>query len=311
MKSCQALIIGLFLIDLPLHAAGLDDLTYTTTDGEVTITDCNEAASGELVIPDIIEGNSVGYIGDNAFTGCISLKSITIPNSVTSIGVGAFNSCLSLTSITISDEVTNIGKGAFMGCKVLTSITIPDNVTRIGGHVFVGCINLAEVIFLGDAPKVGVHVLLGNTSTIYRKPEAKGWGDTFAGRPVNLISEKPVEEKVLEVKKEVKTEEHIAENKPKLDGITLKELEFRGGIWHLKGSDTTYTGKVYWLYPNGKKKQEAHFKDGKHDGLIFVWHPNGKKKLEGRGKDGKMVEGSAKYWNSKGEPVDSEEEAFK
>jgi len=29
------------------------------------------------------------------------------------------------------------------------------------------------------------------TPTIYRKPEAKGWGDTFAGRPVKLISEKP------------------------------------------------------------------------------------------------------------------------
>jgi len=27
--------------------------------------------------------------------------------------------------------------------------------------------------------------------TIYRKPEAKGWDDTFGGRPVKLISEKP------------------------------------------------------------------------------------------------------------------------
>jgi hypothetical protein len=27
--------------------------------------------------------------------------------------------------------------------------------------------------------------------TIYRKPDAEGWGDTFAGRPVKLISEKP------------------------------------------------------------------------------------------------------------------------
>jgi len=27
--------------------------------------------------------------------------------------------------------------------------------------------------------------------TIYRKPDAKGWGDTWGGRPVKLISEKP------------------------------------------------------------------------------------------------------------------------
>ncbi|MFP6873111.1 MAG: hypothetical protein VCA55_06325, partial [Verrucomicrobiales bacterium] len=41
----------------PSKAADLSDLSYTTTGGAVTITDCNQAASGELVIPDTIEGN--------------------------------------------------------------------------------------------------------------------------------------------------------------------------------------------------------------------------------------------------------------
>jgi hypothetical protein len=45
--------------------------------------------------------------------------------------------------------------------------------------------------FLGDAPKAGEKVFSRPTHTIYRKPKAKGWGDTFAGRPVKLISEKP------------------------------------------------------------------------------------------------------------------------
>jgi hypothetical protein len=47
------------------------------------------------------------------------------------------------------------------------------------------------VTFLGDAPKAGESVFSRATPTIYRKPEAKGWGDTFGGRPVKLISEKP------------------------------------------------------------------------------------------------------------------------
>jgi hypothetical protein len=34
-------------------------------------------------------------------------------------------------------------------------------------------------------------VFEGANATIYRKPEAKGWGDTWDGRPVKLISEKP------------------------------------------------------------------------------------------------------------------------
>jgi len=47
------------------------------------------------------------------------------------------------------------------------------------------------VTFLGDAPKAGQQVFGDATPTIYRNPDAKGWGDTFAGRPVKFISEKP------------------------------------------------------------------------------------------------------------------------
>ncbi len=62
--------------------------------------------------------------------------------------------------------------------------------SSIGKWAFYGCTSLTAVTFLGDAPK-GRPVFLRATPTIYRKPDAKGWGDTFAGRPVKLISEKP------------------------------------------------------------------------------------------------------------------------
>ena len=150
-----------------------------------------------------------------------------------------------------------------------------------------------------------------------------------SGKEEATTETKPVEEKVQEVKEEAKTEEPLAETKPELEGVNYDELEEREGIRYLKGSGNPYTGKTFVLHENGQKKGEGAYKDGKKDGLwlewylngqkkwkinyknnkldglLLGWHENGQKRLEVNYKDGKEVEGSAKYWNSKGEPVDS------
>ena len=81
----------------------------------------------------------VKKIGNFAFLGHYSLKSITIPNSVTSIGDSAFEACTELTSITIPASVISIGDSAFKACTELTSITIPASVTSIGDNAFSFC----------------------------------------------------------------------------------------------------------------------------------------------------------------------------
>ena len=185
---------------------------YEIKDGTVTITGSDYFTHEEFIIPAKIEGKPVTNIGKKAFQAS-ELTSITIPDSVTSIGehafrasdltsmkipdsvtsIGdkAFSTCINLTSITIPHSVTSIGDEAFSQCESLTSITIPHSVPSIGYWAFQNCISLAAVTFLGNAPKVDPNVFAGSTPTIYRKPEAKGWGDTWGGRPVKLISEKP------------------------------------------------------------------------------------------------------------------------
>ena len=106
------LALSLFAV-LPLSAADLSDLTYTTTNGEVTITDFRTAATGELIIPDTIAGNPVTSIGDQALQGAGRLLNITLPDSVTSIGNSAFRTCTSLTRIAIPDSVNSIGEVAY------------------------------------------------------------------------------------------------------------------------------------------------------------------------------------------------------
>ena len=163
MKPLQALLALFACAFLPLHAASLEDLTWTTTDGEVTITDCKTSATGELVIPDTIEGKLVTSIGDDAFLNCTSLTSVTIPDSVTSIGDSAFAYCTSLASVTIPDSVTSIGDEAFAYSTSLTSVTIPDSVTSIGTRVFDSCTSLTSItVDAGNSNYSSVDGLLFN-----------------------------------------------------------------------------------------------------------------------------------------------------
>ena len=155
MKSLLALLTLFACAVLPLQAADVSDLTYTTDDGRVTITDCDENASGELLIPDEIEENTVTEIGSNAFSNCASLTSITIPVGVTVIGSGAFNACASLTGITIPEGVSSIGERTFSNCASLTSITIPEGVSSIGERAFSNCANLTSITIPEGVTSVG------------------------------------------------------------------------------------------------------------------------------------------------------------
>jgi len=209
---------------------------YLTKSDEITMVGCDKKASGNLLIPEKIDGKPVTSIANNAFQYCDNLLSVLIPDSVINIGNYSFTGCGSLKNITIGNGVTKIGMSAFSNCPSLTSIKIPNNVISIGPTMFSGCVRLENVIigkgvknigygafytrsletvtFLGDAPDVGEKPFDGAT-TIYRKPDAKGWSDTWGGRPVKLISDKPV-----------------AETKPELEGVDDKAIV---GKWERQG----------------------------------------------------------------------------
>ena len=90
----------------------LDYLTYWITEGEVKITDCDTSISGELTIPDTINGYPVKYIEKKAFENCVALTSIIIPDSVKDIGNFAFSNCPNLKDIKIGLGVERIGFAA-------------------------------------------------------------------------------------------------------------------------------------------------------------------------------------------------------
>jgi antitoxin component YwqK of YwqJK toxin-antitoxin module len=173
----------------------------------------------------------------------------------------------------------------------------------------------------------------GNEVLVFDEEERDG-GISFSSSSPKVgdqVEMGPEEEKM---KGKITTIEKITkiEAVDELEGVNAKKVVHRENIFYLKGSETPYTGRIFLLhdnekmskeayikegkqvgtetrwYKNGKKKGEANFKDGKQDGLTMGWHENGKKQAEANFKDGELI--SEKYWNSKGEPVDTWQEAL-
>ena len=143
----------LFVVDcdMLIDQKNMKLLAYFGTKSGVTIpssvTSIGESAfSGCSSLKSIIIPSSVTSIGDRAFSDCSSLKAISIPSSVTSIGDSAFEDCSSLESITIPSSVTSIGDWAFSDCSSLETVTIPSSVTSIGWSAFYGCSSLESII---------------------------------------------------------------------------------------------------------------------------------------------------------------------
>ena len=125
------------------------DMTVAVTYKGHFISNHSNDYKGEVTIPATTTFDNKTYsvtsIGNNAFSGCSSLISITLPEGVTSIGHDAFSDCSSLTSISIPEGVTSIGYMAFYKCSSLTSIIIPESVTSIGDTAFYGCSRLTFI----------------------------------------------------------------------------------------------------------------------------------------------------------------------
>ena len=93
----------------------------------------------------------------------------------------------------------------------------------------------------------------------------------------------------------------------KMEGLAISWYENGQKMAEITYKDGKPDGPYTSWHENGQKEDETTYKDGKEDGLSTSWHENGQKWREGTYKDGELV--SPKYWNSKGEEVETEEEA--
>ena len=107
--------------------------------GKATITGSSKT-TGDLIIPEKIEGHNVTYIEFRAFYRLTGLTSVVVPSYVTVIGKQAFQGCTNLRSITLGKKVYCIKEQAFKGCSSLEKLRVLGNVTTVESGAFDGCL---------------------------------------------------------------------------------------------------------------------------------------------------------------------------
>ena len=162
--------------------------------------------------------DGVTAIGDQAFRGCLNLRSLTIPAGVGRIGDMAFVGCAKLGTIrldknnpyfveedgvlfnsdktelvfyspkraakeyTVPDSVVRIAPGAFYGCKKLQTLHLPQSVAEIGVLSFTECASLKTVVLPEGQPHFsfvdGALVCLDTQELLFYSPAAEAESHT-------------------------------------------------------------------------------------------------------------------------------------
>ncbi len=117
--------------------------------------DCNaiiETKSDTLIIgcQTTMIPQSVKAIGNRAFLGCVSIKTIEIPTGVEYIGNMAFLGCDGLEKVLMANRVKKIDSRAFLGCRALKDIQLSTTLEEIGNKAFQECHSLVHVQLPGS-----------------------------------------------------------------------------------------------------------------------------------------------------------------
>ena len=174
-----------------VSARAQDFFYYQNEDGTLTITHAGErwhgpsndqhygtchSYSGDIVIPDKIDGKTVSAVGKLAFYRC-EITSVTLPSTLKLIDDEAFSQCPNVKELTIPASVDSIGKAAFNSWDALESVTIEDSPNVL--HTGSGGYSVMSSMFYDQPLLKKAYMGRDHTSPFYG---SMGWEVNLFGR---------------------------------------------------------------------------------------------------------------------------------
>ena len=139
-SACIRTVVVLLMITVLMMVSALQvtadtgTVKYPATGGEITfdkstgtVTECDKTVT-EATIPAEIDGVAVKQLGQNAFSGCRELASVTLPEGLTRIARGSFD-YTKITVISVPATVTYADPGALYWAESLEDINVAEGNT--------------------------------------------------------------------------------------------------------------------------------------------------------------------------------------
>lgn len=132
-------------------------------EGVATLTGMGTCEDSRIIVPaKTADGYDVIALGDDVFRDVTYITSIQLPSTIEEIGERAFSGCTSLKSINLQDldYLLTIPSEAFMSCVSLEEIEFPSGVGAILDRAFARCSSLQSVELPSGLSSIGMQAFM-------------------------------------------------------------------------------------------------------------------------------------------------------
>ena len=112
----------------------------------------------------VVDLASIIVIGDEAFSGCTSLESVSFDPYISTIGKSAFANCTALKDANLGFGFHTVGDSAFENCTSLETMPLSIRLKQIGEAAFKGCTAMTEACLGKWVEYIGKEAFAGCTA---------------------------------------------------------------------------------------------------------------------------------------------------